>query len=482
MAVPKILSNSIIYTGVTILQRGVSFFLLPLYTTYLTPVDYGITGVVGSVSSFLAILTTLGLDVAGNRFYYKYNGERKYVKRLYGTIGSVILINSIIFGGLFIGLHKWIINPLVGEIDFYPFVFLGMINVMVTPLYLLFQSYLQTIQSGLKFGINSMLNFLLQVSLTILLVAYFQMGALGVLWATLITSIVFFVYVIFAFFRHQKIVIDQQILKESCGYSFPLLPHKLANWSNSTVDKLLVNGIRTEADAGLYNLGSQFSSVYSTITIAVNNAYVPWFYERANDVKKTLPQIRRMSEMITWIICFIAVFMSLFSQEVLNIMVSNPAYDGVWRVIPLLICGIIFNSIYFFYVDVLFLKDTGVIFIITVSTIFINVGLNVLLIPIYGFIGCGLASFVTYFAKCGLGVIVSMIKNREIRFRTGYLFAVGIMSSIVCVLALIIGDLNIWMSLSIKSLIITLFAIVVFYLYKTEIVDISQGLMRRRSA
>lgn len=472
MAVPKVLSNSVIYTGVTILQRCVSFFLLPLYTAFLTPADYGITGVVTSISSLLAIFTTLGLDAAGARFYYKYNGDPAYAKRLYGTISCVILISSLVFGGIFILAHKWIVDPLVGDIDFYPYVLLGLLNVMVTPLYLLFQGYLQTIQNGVKYGVNSFLNFLFQVGLTILLVAYYKMGALGVLWAHLITAILFFIYVAFAFLRHQYIGIDKKIAKESFQYALPLLPHTLANWSNGTIDKLLVNGIRTEADAGLYNLGRQYTSVTSTISNAINSAYVPWFFEKANDLSANIHHIRRMSEMITWVVCFISIGMSLFAQEVLDIMISNPAYDGVWRVIPFLICGIVFNSIYFFYVNVLFLKNTGVIFIITVSSIAVNVALNLWFIPICGYIGCGLACMLTYFVKSVLAVFVSMRKNKEIRFRTGYLYLLGIIACVICLSALPMGELPTIFSVTIKLAILLLLAAIIFVTYKKELTEI----------
>lgn len=479
--VPKIFKNSIIYTGVTILQKCMSFFLLPLYTAYLTPADYGITGVVASFSGLLAIFTTLGLDAAGRRFYYKYNGEPEYVKKLFGTISCVILINSIVFGGFFIFAHKWIVDPLVGEIDFYPYVFLGLLNVIVTPLYLLFQGYLQTIQNGVKFAVNSMLNFFLHVGLTIILVAVFKMGALGVLIASLATSVVFFIYVIVAFLRFQYIGIDKTIAKESFLYSLPLLPHTLANWSNSAVDKLLVNGVRSEADAGLYNLGSQFSSVANTMSIAVNNAYVPWFFDKANDLNSNLPLIRKMSEMITWAVSFICIAMSLLSKEVLDIMVSNPAYDGVWKVIPFLICGTIFGSIYFFYVNILFLKNTGVIFTITVSTIVVNVGLNLFLIPIYGYVGCGIAFMITFFIKSVLSVVISMWKNKEIRFRTVYLYLIGFFSSAVCVSALLFENMKPLESLGVKALILIVIASYIFFTYKKDFSSITQGLLKKKS-
>ncbi len=479
MKVPKVLGNSVIYTAVTVLQRCISFFLLPLYTTYLTPADYGITGVVSSVSSLLAIFCTLGLSAAGSRFYYKYNGDPEYSRKLYGTIACSILINSALFGGIFLIAHKLIVDPMVGGIDFYPCVLVGLLNVLVTPLYTLYQSYLQTIQDGVKFGINAMLNFLLILGLTILFVVPFRMGALGVLLANLIASVVFFIYVFFDFFIHQKIGIDKQVFRETYKYSLPLLPHTLANWSNGTIDKLLVNGIRSETDAGLYNLGNQYSSVADTIAVSINNAYVPWFYDKANDVHNNMPSIRRMSEMITYAVCLLSIILAFFSKEVLDIMISNPAYDGVWKVIPFLICGVIFNSIYFFYVNILFLKNTGVIFTITVSTIFINVGLNLLLIPLFGFIGAGIANMLTYISKSLFSVFVSMRVNKDIRFRTLYLFLIGVVSSVICLMSLFFEDFDTLLSVGVKVTIIILLSLFIYHMYKKEIIDICHNLVNK---
>ena len=234
MQIPKILQNSAIYTVIMVLQKGISFFLMPLYTAFLSPSDYGILGVVSSVSTFLAVFITLGLEAAAARFYYKNNKNEDYAKRVYGNVAVVILMNSLIWGSIFLGGHKWFVDPIVGDIEFFPYVFIGILNVIVTPMYLLYQHYLQARQDAAHYGINSLLCFILQVTLTILSLTVFDLGVLGVLLSQLVASIVFFIYVIITFLRKQSLKLERPILKDCFRYSLPLLPHNLANWSNGT--------------------------------------------------------------------------------------------------------------------------------------------------------------------------------------------------------------------------------------------------------
>ena len=107
MQIPKLLKNSSIYTLVMVLQKGIGFFMLPLYTAYLTPTDYGIQAVVTSVSSFLSVFVTLGLDAAAQRFYYKYKAGEIEIKKIYGPVAVAILLNAVLIGVLFITGHKF---------------------------------------------------------------------------------------------------------------------------------------------------------------------------------------------------------------------------------------------------------------------------------------------------------------------------------------------------------------------------------------
>ena len=65
-----LLKDSVIYGGGRMLQKFLTALMLPLFTAFLTKSDYGIVGMVVTVTTFLDVFVTLGFDVAFTRFYF----------------------------------------------------------------------------------------------------------------------------------------------------------------------------------------------------------------------------------------------------------------------------------------------------------------------------------------------------------------------------------------------------------------------------
>lgn len=469
MRLPKLLQNSAIYTIIQILQKGISFFLLPVYTAYLTPSDYGVLGVATSISSFLAIFITLSLGPAASRFYYRNGKDESYCRKVYGTVVATVLLLSLVIGSLCLIFHSYVLDPLTGEIAFYPFMFLAILHTIVTPLYTLYQDYLKSLQNGLQFGINSLSNFVLNVVLIVVALTVFHLGVVGVLLANLITAIIFFIYVAVTYLKKIDFRIDRPLLKQCLGYSLPLLPHMLANWSNGMIDRLLVNGLRTSADAGLYNLGQQYGGLINQLAIGVNSAFTPWFYEKVNDGEKSRGIISKVSELVVFITTLLAVVMTLFSKEVLDLMTSNPAYSDVWKIIPLITGAYVFQCVYFFFIQTLFLENTKVIFTVTVVTVVVNVVLNIIFIPAWGFYGCALACFATYFTKSVMAVIVSRIKKCNHYFNWRVQYTIAFLGLGTCMLSWVDFHLPIVGTIAVKMVIVGAYALLIYLRYKNTI-------------
>lgn len=467
MKINKLLKNSIIYGVINVLQKGILFFLLPLYTAYLSPSDYGVLSVIVSVSSFISIFIILGLDGAATRFYYK-NKDLDYAKYLWGSITTFILISSLLVGGSFILLHKLILDPFMGEIDFYPFVFLGIINAILSPLYLFFQTYLQTKQDGVYYGINSISYFALQITLIVVFLTIFELGIIGILLANVCTSLAFFIYVIIAYFPKIKFGLKCYILQPAFKYSFPLVPHSLAAWSTGMIDKLFLNDISGKAETGLYSVAQQFGALVGVAGTSINKAYAPWFFEKESQGENGIKQITMTGEMITIAICFVSLLVSLFSREILQIMVAE-SFNGVWIIIPLLAFSNAFQTLYYLFVNIVFLENTNLVFIITVTSAAINVVLNIIFIPLWGMYGAAMACFLSILSRSLMAFFISRRINKFIRFNAFKLYAIIFFFFTASLAIFILPDISLIYILAIKLALVIFSGLLIYIHYKNNI-------------
>src|SRR5437773_2334706 len=96
----QLATESLVYGLATTMTRLITIFLVPLYTRALTPADYGIMSLVRNTATLLAVLASLSLDSAAQRFYWdtKVLADRKTTLACWawswlavGTLGAVLL-------------------------------------------------------------------------------------------------------------------------------------------------------------------------------------------------------------------------------------------------------------------------------------------------------------------------------------------------------------------------------------------------------
>ena len=95
-----VVKNSVIYSISGILMKCFSFFLLPLYTVYLTTEDYGVTSLTGSFSATMGFVVTMSLFSAVLRFYVDLKDNPERLKRFYGTVVLFSLLSALAWGAI----------------------------------------------------------------------------------------------------------------------------------------------------------------------------------------------------------------------------------------------------------------------------------------------------------------------------------------------------------------------------------------------
>lgn len=471
MSNKKLLANSGIYTIVSILQKCIGFFLLPLYTAYLTQKDYGITGVTSSIVSLLSVFYMLSLNGAISRFYFDYRDNKEKLREFWGTNILFVSINSFILSILLFIFHKYLLMPFTKGISFYPYLAIALVSITLNPIYNIFQSTLQAEQNGKQYGLNNISYFTINLILTIVFVVGFKFKAMGVLLSLAVTDTIFFIYTLIRFIPTVKLRINKTYLKQSLWYSLPLIPHSLAGWMMGMLDRVFLNNMKSTEAAGAYNIGFQFGNIMNILTTAVNQAYVPWFFDKMNHGEEGKKSVVNFAEYAIVAYGLIGMLISLFGQEVIKVMVSKRFnFEDGWRVVPLITFAFVFNGIYYFFVNPLFYNKKGTKFV-SIGTFFsaiMNSVLNYVLIPKYGTIGSAIASLISMFMASVLILIIST-KIEKVGFKYIKIYAITFMFMAISSVCFLNINISFALFLLLKLLMALVVILFLYIVYKKEL-------------
>lgn len=406
-----------IYGSGDILQKIASFLLIPLYTAFLSPSDFGVVALTGTLVSLLSIIHLLGLDAGVLRYYYDFEEDlfKHYLKIVYiflilfGIIISIILIYDASFFSRLI----------FKQAGFDKFITLAALTFFSMNIVNLFMNLWISKQESVKYSFFSLFNFLLIASSIIYFVVHKREGAYGQVkgmamgWAVLL---IIYSIMIIKYLRTEHGETEHKsslrYLNESLKYGMPFLPHIMMVWFFSGVDILVLNYMCSLEEVGIFSLGARVGMVMFFITTAINRAWTPFFFalskEKADDVKLT--------KMFTYIIAAmvaILLFLVLFYREILMLMV-NEKYMRSFSIMPLFFLAYFFNGLYFTFVaPILYNKKTLYMPLISLITLIFYGGCLYVLVKFFGIYGAAISSVMTYFLRF---VLAYYFSSRDFNF------------------------------------------------------------------
>jgi len=402
-------STSIYFLG-NIFEKGLAFMLIPFYTHYLSTTDYGILTVLQSIIATLVVLFSLSLNGAASRFHI--DGNSLFRKYHYGNIFLYITFFSLIGGVLFYIFGNTILNYF--NIPVFPYILLIVLIAYLNNIYSLYQLKLQMEQRAIEFVINNIIKVFISIGFIILLVVFFHKKADGVLEGTLIGFFMLSIYIVYKLFKGEvKFNINKKIFNKNFKYSIYLLPHNLGGLLNSFLDKFFITGLISISQAGVYSLGSQISIIISIFAVSLNRALTPSILNAFKN--KNYTYLISLSNITISFIIVIALFLSLFSSEIIN-MISPLSYNKAKYIIPILTTYYVFQMYYFIVVGVLFYveKATRYVAVATLTSLGLNFIFNYFFIQLWGIEG---AAFATLLSMIIVNYIVIFIANKFIRIK-----------------------------------------------------------------
>ena len=384
----KLVSGAGVYVFGNVLQKAGAFLLIPLYTYYLSPEEFGITGVVQVASAVLTVVFALGISSAVQRYYYEYYRDEPQLRQY---ISSTFLFLNIVAGvasvGLFLGGQR-IWAAIITEVPFVPYaqLMIGIAWSNILTQYVL--NLYRAQQRAVRFIVTQTGRFLVTVAATIIFVVYLQMGAkgllLGLLVGSSVTALVSSVLLLKECFSLQ---ISWKFIRLSLVYGVPLIPHLLAQWIKTSMDRFILQRYTSLSEIGLYTLGYRLGLIMQVLVQSINMAYVPYFFQMLKSYPQPETAFRRIVAVYITVLATICIIAMMFARDVLYLL-APPAYYWAANIVPLILFGFLVNGYYFLAVNPLFyFEKTAWLPYLTGISAIVSVALNFLLIPRLGALG-----------------------------------------------------------------------------------------------
>lgn len=406
----KIVRNSGIYVLSSTINASVPFFLLPIMTTCLSTEDYGVTAIFQTVLGFMLPIVGLTMDGAiGLEYYIKAtNNIGRYIGNclLISFCSFILCILLVIFLGSYaeslVGLSvKWILLALLQT------VFQFICTVCLT--------LWQVSQKPICYAAFSFGMCLINAFLSVWFVFYAHQGYSGRIYANFF-AVCFFAIIAFIYLLKRynvSFLVDLKMIKDALNYGTPLIPHAIGGWCLSLIDRLFLLNLVGFSAVGKYSVAFQLASVLGFLTLGINQAFVPWLYERLGAVTDAMKRKIVKSTYAIMLLILFSAFLYVLVLPLIQSLFINDKFNGIQNVFVLLLIGYCFQGFYYFFTCYIgYRKKTKYVALITITVMLIKLPLTYILVSFWGMEGAALSFSLTFFF---LFLLTAFVSNRVYR-------------------------------------------------------------------
>lgn len=485
--IKALIKHTAIYGLGAILAKVVGFLLIPLYTHYLTPADYGVLELLDLTVTVLGMFINMGITASIFRFYYHYDDPRDKAQ-VVGTALIFIVAASLLTVGTCMLFAPCLSTVIFGSAGYAHYLRLMLLSFFFSTVGIVPETYLMARQRSALFTAINVGTLLFNVLLNIYAVAILKMGVLGILYVSVLMRFLNNTFTLCLVLRDVSLSVSLNKLREMLSYGLPLVPVSLGMFVLNSADRFFLRHFASLSEVGIYSLGFKFAFMISFLLVQpFNRIWSARMFEIARR-----PDAREVYARLFTYFCFVLVFaalvMSLFIDEVLR-LVSAPSFWAASVVVPLLAFSyVVRGSYYFFQVGICLERKTRYLGQTVGLAALLHLLFDYLLIRSFGTMGAALASLLS---SALMGAVVLTFSQRFyfINYEFSRLFRMLAAAASVFLAAQFIKltypQASLWFSLCFKALFVFVFLLLLFPLnfYTREEItwlkSLSQSPMRR---
>ncbi len=385
------------------------FIMLPVYTNYLSPGEYGIMTTTQTLVGMFQIFLVLSLHGAITRFYYDFLDNKVKQKRYLGSIFIFVFVFSSLILLTLILFYEEIGSLLFTNIPIKPFFFYLILISWLSALLSLPLALLRAQEKAGLFVSVNIIQTVLTMCLTIYFIIFKGLGAESALMSQLMVLVLVVLLLYLYSFKFIEFRVEINFIKQSLIFSLPLLPHVASGWIIASSDRVILEKFVNLNELGIYALAVQVSMVLSIFYTSVNNALVPRYTLLRKENKEIESQ--KLLKTFLYIVIIFGIISIPIAMLATNILSSDSYNQSIW-LIPFLLIGHIIKGVYFIPVAKLFYaKNTKAIATSSTIAAIINIIINIVFIPIIGIFGAILSTIIAELCRT---ILIYTASNEKI--------------------------------------------------------------------
>lgn len=415
-------------------MKGLGFITIPIFSRLMSKAEFGYYNNFTAWLSLLTIVVTLSLTASLAR------GRFDYEKDIYSFILSNLLLGSattVLFGVLFWCAKDFASSILSLDWIYIVIMFLSMVFM---PAYNMFQQvqrfrYKYKLVVALTVG-SGVVSVILSLILMYTMEDRLMARVLGAQLPTVILAFALYVYFVL---KGKKVSKDH--MKYSLAICLPYMIHLLAGSLLNSSDRVMITNSCGAESTALYGMAYNIAMIVGVLWDSLNSAFSPWLGEKLNE--KNYEAIKKYTYGYVLFFAFCLLGVVLIAPEVLLIL-GGTGYVEAKYVIPPVMYGYLMLFVYSMYVNIeQFEKKTSGMAVATAVAAMINIGLNYILLPRYGYIAAAYTTVIGYLFLFIFHYFLVRKMGFAHVYDTKFILIVVVASAVVMIGSLLLYDRNV---------------------------------------
>ena len=423
---------SVAYIVCSFIVRGISFITTPIFTRIIDSEQYGLVTNYNSWLSIIEVFSLMGLTYAGvlNVGLKDHDEDRdQFLSTLLVLCNIFTLCTfTIIYILRIAGLRLFTL-----PIHLLIVMFVSMLFSPARIFWMTRQRYIFRYKSVLVITIVSTMATNI---FGILAIIWFKgssmsLGSIKIL-STTFATLLFDIPIYILLMTRGRTIIRIDIWRETLFFALPLLPHYIAQHIMNSSDRIMIHDLYSASGAAIYSVASNIGMIAFMLWTAVNGSMVPLTFEKIK-----VGKAQEINSLIIPSLCLFAIAcigVALFAPEAIALLAPIDYRTGIYAVPPIaanaILCALynIYSNIEFYY------KKSWWITLSTIVATIVNIILNFILIPRYGFIAAAYTTLVAHITLVIMHFIGYKQCKREKIYNDIIILGIAGFSIMVCVI------------------------------------------------